>query len=300
MLKAKIFCITRTCKLFLDTCDMLGVEPYYLHKVQYPNGEFFVEYPEKINGIPIIIFKQLSDDINRDLMELFFSINAGKNLGASKIIVVCPCSPYARQNCLKDNSASNLLMLWRLVSYLGVSDWITIDLHEPVLPYKILRIHNLSANNLLLNAFKEAYHFNENWVCVAADESIVKRALLTARYLNCSFGFCRKIRENGQIRIKDFSGNVKQRSVLLIDDMIDTGSTLKAAIAYLKTKGAEKFVCSVTHGITKEKVLSQIIENSDCLFETNTLPVLELQSSPSLKVVTVAPLLAQAIKSLIV
>lgn len=298
--KVKAFCTSRSCKLFFETCSYLGIEPYYLSKVQFSNGEVSIVFPEAIKGLPVIFFVQPTKYVNNDLMELLFTVHAAKCSGASRIIVVCPCSPYARQNQIVNGLPATISFIWQIMAHVGVNDWITFDLHEPVSPCKHLVLHNLSATSLLLESFKKHYLTNEPWVCVAADEGAIERAHLIAKSLNISLGFCKKIRKTDRVDVTEFVGNVAQKSVFLMDDMIDSGATLQAAIACLKQQGVRKIVCAVTHGIVKEEILLKLAATSiDGFIETNTLPVFETHTDSFLRVVSVAPLLAKKLKELI-
>jgi len=233
-------------------------------------------------------------------MELLLAVNAANNAGASKIIVIWPCSPYARQNQSKSGLLPTNSFIWKTMSYAGVHDWITVDLHEPVLPCKVLKIHNLSAHHLLLERFKELYPINENWVCVAADEGAIKRTQAFANTLKLPFGFCKKIRQNNQVKILELVKNVAQKSVLLIDDMIDSGQTLQAVSTYLHQNGAHKIICAVTHGITQKEAVLQLNKSFiDGLIETDTLPILKNGFEKDLSIVSVAPLLAQKLKEIL-
>lgn len=300
MQNIKAFCTSKTCKLFQETCLYLGIEPCYLNKVQFSNGELSITFSESVKHIPVVLFIQQTQQTNTNLMELLLTVNAAKNAGASTIIVVWPCSPYARQNQSDTNLLPTSSFIGNLMAYAGVQDWITVDLHEPVLPNKILKVHNLSAHNLLLKRFKELYPTNENWVCVAADEGAIKRTQSFANALTMPFGFCRKIRENNQVKILELVGGVAQKSVFLIDDMIDSGKTLQAASTYLHQNGAHNIVCAVTHGITRQEVFSNLATSPIVgLIETNTLPILENGFDKDLNIVSVAPLLAQKLKELL-
>lgn len=277
----------------------MNIEPCYLDKVQFANGEFSIEFSESIKHIPIILFVQQTQQVNTDFMEVLLAINAAKGAGASKIIVIWPCSPYARQNQSKSDLLPTSMFLCDLMSYAGVQDWITVDLHEPVLPFKKLNIHNLSAHHLLLERFKELYSTNENWGCIAADEGAIKKTQAFANALKLTFGFCKKIRQNEQVKILELAGDVAQKSVLLIDDMIDSGQTLQAASTYLHQCGAHKIICAVTHGITQKEAVSQLNKSFiDGLIETDTLPILTNGFEKDLSIVSVAPLLAQKLKEL--
>ena len=300
MQNVKAFCTSKTCQLFQQTCTYLGIEPCHLNKVHFANGEISITFSESIRNIPIILFAQQTQQINADLMELLLAIHTAKGAGASSIIVVWPCSPYARQNQFKTDRLPTSSFVWELMAYASAQDWITVDLHEPVLPCKALRIHNLSAHNLLLERFKELYPTKENWICVAADEGAIKRTQSFANTLTMPFGFCRKIRENNQVKILESVGKVKQKSILLIDDMIDSGKTLQAASTYLETRGARKIVCAVTHGVTRQEVFATLTTSPiEALIETDTLPILESGFEKDLNIVSVAPLLAQKLKELL-
>lgn len=300
MHKIKAFCTSKSCKLFQETCSYLNIEPCSLNKVHFANGEVSITFSDPIKHVPVILFAQQSQHVNSDLMELLLAVNAAKNAGAAKIIVVWPCSPYARQNQSKSGLLPTSSFIWAMLAHAGVHDWITVDLHEPVLRCKTLNIHNLSAHPLLLERFKELYSTNENWVCIAADEGAIKRTQAIVNTLKVPFGFCRKIRQNNQVKILELVGNVAQKSVLLIDDMIDSGQTLQAASTYLHQCGAHKIICAVTHGIIQKEAVSQLNKSFiDGLIETNTLPILENGFEKELSIVSVAPLLAQKLKDLL-
>lgn len=278
----------------------MSIEPCSLNKVHFANGEVSIRFSESIKHIPVILFAQQTQQVNTDLMELLLTVNAAKNAGASKIIVVWPCSPYARQNQSKSGLLPTSSFIWAMLAHAGVHDWITVDLHEPVLRCKTLNIHNLSAHHLLLERFKELYSTNENWVCIAADEGAIKKTQAFANALKLTFGFCKKIRQNEQVKILELAGDVAQKSVLLIDDMIDSGQTLQAASTYLHQCGAHKIICAVTHGITQKEAVSQLNKSFiDGLIETDTLPILTNGFEKDLSIISVAPLLAQKLKELL-
>ena len=300
MQKIKAFCTSKTCKWFQETCSHLGIEPCYLNKVQFANGELLIKFSESVKNRSVVLFIQQTQQTNIDLMELLLAINAAKGAGALTIIIVWPCSPYARQNQAQTNLLPTSSFIWNLMAYAGVNDWITVDLHEPVLFNTALRIHNLSAHNLLIERFKKLYPTNENWVCIAADEGAIKRAQSFANALKTPFGFCRKIRENNQVKILELVGEVVQKSVLLIDDMIDSGKTLQAASRYLHRSSARNIVCAVTHGITRQEVFSDLATSPlSSLIATNTLPILESGFDKDLHMVSIAPLLAQKLKEIL-
>ena len=278
----------------------MGIEPCYFSKVRYANGEISITFPESIKNTSVVFFYQQTKQVNSDLMELLIAIHAAKASGASKITIICPYTPYARQNQLSSDSLPTYLFLQEMLAHAGVHHWITLDLHEPVLACKSLSISNLSANNLLLESFKKLYLTQENWICIAADSGAAKKAHLFADALKMPFGFCKKIRKNKQVKIIECTKEVAQKSIVLIDDMIDTGKTLHAASTFLHQKGAYKIICAVTHGIISKKVFSKLSKSPmDGLIETDTLPILEKGFAKDLQIVSVAPLLAQKLKEIL-
>ena len=227
-------------------------------------------------------------------------IDAAKRSSASEVTAIIPYFGYSRQD-RKDRprvpiSAS---IIARLIEYAGADRIVTIDIHSEQEPgFVEIPWDNLYASYSLLPILKK--EFPKNLVVASPDKNGVARATFYAELLNAeniAISFKeRDVSKNNESKALDMIGNVKDKVVLLVDDMIDTGGTIVEAANLIKSRGAKSISVAATHGIFSDPATERIkTAPIDKIFITDTVPIREEMKNKKLVIISVAKLLAEAI-----
>ncbi len=242
---------------------------------QFPDGDTYTRIPqiEKYNGEDVILLHRLYPEQNTKLMELMFLLEALR--GAKSIVLIAPYLPYSRQDKLfKNGEVKSAEIVCSLLRKRGIGKLITFDCHflkkEGEFEYGGLKIRNISLNKEIAEHAKE--YLGEEFEVISPDEG--------ANYLVREFGgeSMKKVRgeykEGGEayriIEKMEFSGDVKGKNVLIMDDMISTGSTMFKAIENLQKAGAGKILCAATHGFFLKDSLERLRKTG--VFVSDTIP----------------------------
>lgn len=292
---------TSNLKLAGDVAKNLGKDIDETISV-FADGEKRVIIPENLRKRDVFIIQPTCPPVDSAIIELLLIIDAAKRSSATEITVVIPYFGYSRQD-RKDRprvpiSAS---LIARLIEFAGADRILTIDIHSEQEPgFVQIPWDNLYGSYSLLPELKK--HFKSNLIVASPDKGGVPKATFYSTLLDAE-GIAiivkeRDISKNNHSEALDIIGDVKGRDVLLVDDMIDTAGTITHAAKLIKDRGARSVSAAATHGIFSEPALSRIDESPlDFIFTTDTLPLKkEVSQNPKIKVVSVAPLLAEAIK----
>lgn len=268
----------------------------------FSDGEKRIIIPENLRKRDVFIIQPTCPPVDANIMELFLIIDAAKRSSASEVSAVIPYFGYARQD-RKDRprvpiSAS---IIARLIEFAGADRILTIDIHSEQeagfveIPWDILY-----GSYAFLPELKK-YFKDGNLVIASPDKGGVPMAAFYADLLNAS-GVAivykeRDVMKTNESRALDMVGDVKNKDVLIVDDMIDTGGTICDAAKLLREKGAKSISAASTHGIFSGSAPERIkAANFDRIFITDTVPLRkEMLENPNLNVVSVAKLLAEAI-----
>lgn len=260
----------------------------------FPDGEIGVRILENVHGEDVFVLQTIAQHPNLYLMELFIMIDALKRAGARSITTVIPYFGYARQDRReKEGDSISAKLVAQLVEAAGASQVMTMDLHSPQIEgfFNIPLIH-LSGEPLLVEAIRK-----EGWedsVMVAPDIGSIWRAREFARELKTLDAVVDKRRMSAKrVESHALAGDVKDQDVVLVDDLCSTGQTLVTAAQVCRSQRAKKIRAAVTHGLfvnggLKERAIEKLIV-------TDTIPLPSRMRSKRVKVVSVAPLFAQAI-----
>ncbi len=281
---------------------------------KFSDGEIWLRYKEDIKGRDIFIIQSFPSPAE-NLLELLLMIDAAKNSSARRITAVIPYFGYARQD-KKDQPGTPVSaeLITNLIRTAGADRILTIDIHsDRVLKFFKSPAENLSADMIFIKEIKKHLpKLPKDLVVLAPDAGSVKMARSFAASLgNCGIAVIDKERQKlNQVKIKKISGKIKNKSVIIVDDIIDTGNTLIAAAEIAKKKAAKKIYACVTHPLFFGKAIEKINKSSiSKLFITDTLPFsFGKKSTPphlylgsggkKIKIISVAPLLAQAIRKI--
>ncbi len=277
----------------------LGVELVDATVDQFPDSETRVQIANNVRAQDVFVLQPTGAPANQNIMELLIIIDALKRASAGRITAVMPYFGYARQD-RKDASRVPISakLVTNVLAAAGTDRLLAMDLHSAQLQgFSDLPFDHLYASNTLVEAIKKAL---KKPLVIAPDVGASKMARHYASKLDADWGIVDKDRIDSHItRVAAIIGpSVQGREVLLVDDMVSTaGSLLKAAEA-LKQQGAKKIVAAAAHGILNGDAVERINSSPHLshLYVTDSLPTHEV--STKITRVTIAPLLASAIRNI--
>jgi len=263
---------------------------------RFSDGEIWAKYTENIRGHEVFII-QSTNPPAENIMELLILIDAAKRASAKRITAVIPYFGYARQD-RKDQPRVSITakLLANLITVAGADRVMTMDLHTPQIQgFFDIPFDHLYGSSIFRDQFD---HFKNDLVIVSPDVGGIRMARSYAKLLNCSLVVIDKRRPKQNFsEVVNIIGDVNDKDVLLVDDLIDTAGTFSGAIKALKEKGAKDIYGAVTHGILSGKAISRL-ENSELtrLFITDSIDSKEKISTDKIKIISAAELFAEAIQ----
>jgi len=300
--KIRVFSGNSNPMLAEKICECLKV-PLGKAKVKtFSDGEISVEIGENVRGRDVYIVQSTCAPTNNNLMELLIMMDALKRASAATITAVIPYYGYARQD---RKAAPRTPITSKLVADLltaaGASRVVTVDLHAgQIQGFFNIPVDNLYAAPVLLAHLKKRFADElENLVMVSPDAGGTERARAFAKRLGCTLAVIDKRRTGPNVaEVMHLIGDVKGKSAIILDDMIDTAGTLTQAAQALKDHGASNIYAAATHGVLSgpaiERINKSVIEK---VVITDTVPVGDKEANTDkLRVLSVADLLAEAIR----
>jgi ribose-phosphate pyrophosphokinase len=268
---------------------------------RFSDGEIQVEIMENVRGKDVYLVQSTCPPANEHLMELLVMADACKRASAGRITAVIPYLGYARQD--RRQRAMRVPITAKLVADMigcaGVNRVLTVDLHaDQIQGFFDVPVDNVYASPVLLGeVWKQKY---DNMIVVSPDVGGVVRARALARRLdNADLAIIDKRRQRAnESQVMNIIGDVRGRSCILVDDLVDTAGTLCQAAQALKDEGAERVIAYITHPVLSGKAVERI-ENSalDQLVVTDTIPLGEAaRKCKRIRVLSVAELLAETMR----
>ncbi len=289
----------------LAVCDELGVELGTTWVENFANGEVHVRYGESIRGCDAFIFGSHAHweggSINDAIVEQLIMVDAAKRASAKRITVVAPFYGYARQ----DRKASgrepiSARLLADLFSAAGAKRLLSVDLHSgQIQGFFDGPLDHLTAMPVLVDYLKTLGE--DDLVIVSPDAGRVKVAERYTHQLRADLAIVHKRRDDKikhTITAKEIIGEVAGRTCVVVDDMIDTGGTIMAAAELLIENRAKRVIAATTHAVLSGPSVERLKKSPiDTVVCTDTLPLPESKRFANLRVVSVAPIVAQAIEA---
>ncbi len=284
-------------ELTKGVCAALGIEPSPVEILEFPNDNTFVRIRENVRLRDVFVIQTPSPPVNQQVMELLILIDALRRASAKRITLVLPYFPYARSD---KKDAPRIPITARLVANLletaGADRILTLDLHSPQIQgFFNIPVDNLSATAMVAERFS-ALDLPDP-VVVAPD---VGRAALCrnyARKLKADLALMDKQRDRSTVVIRNVIGEVRGKSAILLDDELDTAGSLQKATESLLERGAARIYYGCVHaplsGGAVERVRALPLEK---IVVTDTFPVPPAKRTPTMEVLSVAGLLAEAIQ----
>ncbi len=267
----------------------------------FSDGEISVSITESVRGCDCFVIQSTCHPVNTNLMELLILIDALKRASAGRITAVIPYFGYARQDRkTKARDPISARLCSNLISTAGADRVLTMDLHAPQIQgFFNTPVDHLIGIPVIIEHFRKMFKGNEgNLVIVAPDVGSVNIARNLAEKLDASIAIVEKRRQKANVsEVLNIIGNVKDKTVLIADDMVDTAGTLcNSADAILKIGQAKEVYACATHGILSGPAIERI-KNSSIkeLIITDTIPLPEEKNLDMIRVLTVSNLFAKAI-----
>jgi ribose-phosphate pyrophosphokinase len=280
-----------------EIADHLGVPLGEAEVSRFADGEILVQIFENVRGADVFVIQPTCRPVNENLMELLVIIDALKRASAWRITAVMPYYGYGRQDRkVQPRVPITARLVADLLTAAGVHRVVTMDLHAgQIQGFFTTPVDHLYAAPVLLQYFQE--RMLGEAVVVSPDAGGVERARAFAKRLDTSLAFIDKRRTGpNEARVMHIVGEVEGRDVIIVDDMIDTGGTLTQAVPALLEKGAKRIFASCTHPVLSGSAVERIEGSAlEEVVVTNTIPLSEGRHSKKLSVLSVAPLLGEAI-----
>ncbi len=274
----------------------LGKDLGSIELKRFSDGEIWVKYRENIRGQDVFII-QSTNPPAENIMELLIMIDAAKRASARTINAVIPYFGYARQD-RKDQPRVSISakLVANLITKAGADRVVTMDLHAAQIQgFFDIPFDHLYGSSVFRSQFD---HFENDLVIVSPDVGGIKIARAYAKLLHCGLVVIDKRRpKQNMVEIVNIIGDVEDKDVLIVDDLIDTAGTFVSAISALKDKGANNIFGAITHPLLSGEAIDRI-EKSDLskLFVTDTIDLGDKPKSEKIKVLSAADLFAEAIR----
>src|SRR6476659_6392864 len=267
----------------------------------FANGEIFVRFDESVRGCDAFVLQSHPAPLNTWLMEQLLMIDALKRGSAKRITAILPFYPYARQDKKhRGREPISARLVADLLKTAGAQRLMTVDLHtDQIQGFFDGPVDHLFAQPRLGGYIGEKY-FGDDLAVVSPDSGRVRTAERWADRLGgAPIAFIHKTRDPSrpnQVVANRVVGDVKDRTCIIVDDMIDTGGTIAKAVKQVLDSGAKKVVVAATHGVLSDPAAERLAASGACeVVMTNTLAIPPAHQFEQLTVLSIAPLIAKAI-----
>ncbi|MDA3932200.1 MAG: ribose-phosphate pyrophosphokinase [Tenericutes bacterium] len=295
--KVKLFSLSSNVELARGIAEHIGIPLSECWVTRFADGEISIDIPETVRGHKVFVIQTTSDPVNEHLMELLIMIDALKRASAGEMNIVMPYYGYSRQDRkAKARQPISAKLVADLLQTAGATRVLSMDLHAP----QIQGFFNIPIDNFRALPILVEYIINKNLenVCVVSpDHGGVARARDLADILQAPIAIIDKMRPEPNVaEVMNIIGKVKDKTCILIDDMIDTGGSMVAASKALKDAGAKDIYACCTHPLLSkdapQKLNDSIIKE---VITTNTIQLPEEKRFPKLVQLSVSELVGEGI-----
>jgi ribose-phosphate pyrophosphokinase len=283
-----------------EIADYLGMELTPTALFDFANGEIFVRFLESVRGCDAFVVQSHTSPINQWIMEQLIMVDALKRASANRITVVAPFFGYARQDKKsRGREPVSARLMADLFLAAGAHRLMAVDLHTAQIQgFFDGPVDHLFALPILATYIESKLDLSQVTV-VAPDAGRVRVCERWTDRLGCPLAIIHKRRDPdvaNKVKVLEVVGQVAGRTCILVDDMIDTGSTIANAAEILFEQGAAKVIVTATHGVLSGPAVD-LLKNSGIseVIVTDTLPIEPEKRFDKLTVLSIAPLIARAI-----
>ncbi len=287
-------------ELTSEIAQNLGIEPAPARLFDFANGEIFVRFLESVRGSDAFVVQSHTAPINQWIMEQLIMVDALKRASAKRITVVAPFFGYARQDKKsRGREPISARLMADLFLTAGADRIMAVDLHTAQIQgFFDGPVDHLFALPILADYIEQSVDVSQVTV-VAPDAGRVRVCERWTDRLGSPLAIIHKRRDPDvahKVAVSEVVGDVAGRTCIVVDDMIDTGSTIIKAADALFEQGADKVIVTATHGVLSGSAVDGL-KNSRIseVVVTNTLPIAQDSRFDKLKVLSIAPLIARAI-----
>ncbi len=296
----KIFACNASPKLAEKIADNLGLKVGDAEVTMFSDGEISVNIYETVRGSDVFIVQSTSEPVNNNLMELLIMIDAMKRASASRITAVMPYFGYARQDRKsKARDPISAKLVADLLTAAGADRVLTMDLHAAQIQgFFNIPVDHMVGGTLLAQYYLEKFPNREDLVVVSPDLGSVTRARNFASKLDVPIAIIDKRRPKPNVaEVMNIIGDIKDKRVILVDDMIDTAGTITHGAKALADRGAKEVYACCTHGVLSGPAIERIQESPiKELLTLDTIQIPDEKMIDKIKTLSVAPLFAEAIR----
>ncbi|MBK9154054.1 MAG: ribose-phosphate pyrophosphokinase [Chloracidobacterium sp.] len=295
----KIFSGNANRALAEEICGHLQCDLGKASTDRFSDGEFNFQIGENVRGADVFIVQPTCPPTDRNLMELLIMMDTFVRASAERVTAVIPYFGYARSD-KKDRPRVPIAakLVANLITKAGAQRVLTVDLHaSQIQGFFDIPVDHLYAAPIVVDYFKN--NPIENLIVVAPDTGGAERARAYAKRLDAGLALCDKRRERAnEADVMNIVGDVSGKNCLIVDDMCDTGGTICKVAAALHEAGANEVRAVFTHAVLSGSAIEKIERSHlKSVIVTNTIPLVE-RSNNKIVVLSVAPLLASAIRSI--
>jgi len=297
----KIFSGNAHVTLAQEICGYLNCDLGQAVTDRFSDGEFNFQILENVRGSDVFIIQPTCPPSDRHLMELLIMIDTFVRASAARVTAVVPYFGYARSD-KKDRPRVPIAarLVANLITTAGANRILTVDLHaSQIQGFFDIPVDHLYAAPVFIGYYQE--HPLPNLTVVAPDTGGAERARAYAKRLDAELALCDKRREKANVaEVMNVVGDVRGRNCLIVDDMCDTGGSLTKVARALRDAGAERIHACFTHPVFSGRAVEQLAQSDiEKVIVTNTIPLRDHACElDKIKVLSIAPLLAKAIKSI--
>ncbi len=281
-------------------CEYLNVEPGDIDIHRFSDGEIFINIRESVRGDHVFIIQSTCPPVNEHIMELLIITDALKRASAREITAVIPYFGYARQDRkVQPRAPISAKLVSEIILRAGVNRLVTVDLHAgQIQGFFDVPVDHIYAAPIFIDYIKKRFD-DEDIVIVSPDAGGMERARAYAKRLNATLAMTDKRRSAPNVaEIMYLIGDVKDKTAIIVDDMVDTAGTAVQAAKAILDEGAKSVSLCCTHGVLSGNAIERI---NDSAFEeviiTDTIPPREDSlRCEKIKFLSIANLLGEAIK----
>ena len=299
----KVFACSKEAEGFTkEICDSLDLSLGKIETMKFKNDNTFVQLGETVRDQDVYLVQTTTPPVNERVMEMLISVDAAKRASAKRITVVLPYYLYSRSD-KKDQPRIPITakLMAQLIEVAGADRVMSCDLHNSAIQayFNDINCDRLSAQILLQEYFKSKKL--EDMVIVATDAGSSKKAYKYSKFFNCPIALIDKRRDGNDDKAiaTTVIGEVKGKTAVIFDDEIDTAGSMMETVGILERFGAKEIYAGCTHGVLSGPAIERI-KNAPFkeVVITNTIPLPKEKELPQIKVLSIAPLFAEAIKRL--
>ena len=264
---------------------------------QFSDGELSVKIEENVRGADVFVIQSTGSPANTNIIELSLIIDALRRASAKRITAVIPYYGYGRQDRkVEPRVPISAKVMATIISVIGAHRVLCMDLHaDQIQGFFEIPVDHLFSAPIILNYIRELAL--KDVIIVSPDSGGAERARFFAKHLNAGLAIIDKRREKAnESEVMRLIGDVEGKNCIIVDDMVDTAGTISKAATSLKEQGAKQIYAAATHGVLSGPAYERFAASPfhEIIF-TNTLAIDQSKRLPNMRILSVAPLIGEAI-----